>query len=524
MKTKRTRIAILSLLLVAMLLSLLPVAVFAEDGVITGSEVNIRTGPGLNYGVITSVKRNTVVTVSDRSDPDWYLISWNGNIGYVSSQFIRVEADADQTAVIQQAETPVIGSGTIVVPFGSGSTLVIVDATPSPTAAPSPSPATVSSPTPSPMTTRIPASPVTPSPTPTPSAPVSETVVVVGGLTLSPAATATALSPTPTAASVPAPSPTPVPASATASDAGVNAEIIANSVRLRNGPGTTYKIIRVLDKGTKLKVSNISGEWYAVTVDNVPGYVHIDYVAALAAAQADTGSAPSVTAEPAEQAQSSSTVSLSLGLSPAASPVTSVSVTDGYINAGSVRMREGPSMTAGIITELSYGSTLKITGITDGWYKVICGGHEGFVYSQYVTQGSFEPAAGITQAKGAELGKEIAAYALNFVGYPYTWGGKSPATGFDCSGFVQYVYSQFGYTTSRVANDVTSDGVHVDPSDIQPGDVLCFYSGNGYVGHVGIYIGDNSFVHAANSATGVVITSLSVGYYASRGYEIRRII
>ncbi len=104
----------------------------------------------------------------------------------------------------------------------------------------------------------------------------------------------------------------------------------------------------------------------------------------------------------------------------------------------------------------------------------------------------------------------------------YTWGGKSPATGFDCSGFVQYVFSQFGYTTSSIANDVRDQGVHVDPSDIQPGDVLCFYSGNNYVGHVGIYIGDNTFVHAANSDIGVVTTSLSVGYYAQRGYEIRR--
>ena len=89
---------------------------------------------------------------------------------------------------------------------------------------------------------------------------------------------------------------------------------------------------------------------------------------------------------------------------------------------------------------------------------------------------------------------------------------------------MSYVFSQFGYTTSRVANDVLSDGVHVDPADLQPGDVLCFYSGNNYCGHVGIYVGDNLFVHAANSAIGVVTTDLSTGYYASRGYEIRRII
>ena len=58
---------------------------------------------------------------------------------------------------------------------------------------------------------------------------------------------------------------------------------------------------------------------------------------------------------------------------------------------------------------------------------------------------------------------------------------------------------------------------------LQPGDILCFYSGGSYIGHVGIYIGDNKFVHAQNSATGVVVTELS-GYYASRGYEARRIV
>ena len=89
---------------------------------------------------------------------------------------------------------------------------------------------------------------------------------------------------------------------------------------------------------------------------------------------------------------------------------------------------------------------------------------------------------------------------------------------------MQYIFSQYGYTTSRIANDVLADGNHVDPADLQPGDVLCFYSGNGYVGHVGIYVGDETFVHAANSVSGVVTTSLSTGYYATRGYEIRRIV
>ena len=180
-------------------------------------------------------------------------------------------------------------------------------------------------------------------------------------------------------------------------------------------------------------------------------------------------------------------------------------------------------MSAGILTELNFGNAVKMTGLSDGWVRVIYDGQEGYVASSYVTEGIFEPAANLSQSSGNSLGKEIAAYALNYVGYPYKWGGNSPAVGFDCSGFVQYVFSQFGYTTSRVANDVRNDGTAVDADDLQPGDILCFYSGSNYVGHVGIYIGDQAFVHAANSATGVVVTPLSDNnYYVSRGYEIRR--
>ena len=543
----RFRSCVLALLLLAVLTSLFPVSALAAEAVVTGSEVNVRTGPGLEYEVFASLKRNTVVTVTDRSDPAWYLISWSGGLGYVSSSFLRIEEEGGSSAVIEQEQrVPDYSGNNIVIPYG-GSTVILGEAESTPTPTPTPTPAATPEaysvtvqlrPSPTPVPTPTPAA--TPSPgqsvvsvpvvtePPRSTAPAEEPgVVVTGGITLTPSP-----SPSVTPSPVPSPSVSGGTAEQQASVSEANAEIIGNSVRFRNGPGTTYTIISVLDKGTKLTVNGRSGDWFSALIGGVSGYVHSDYVAALApAAQTpvDASAVNSNAGSVKEEDSSSVTVTLSLGLAPAATPAVqpvaaSNSVQDGYVNAGSVRMREGPSMTAQILVELSYGTRLKITGVSDVWYRVICGGLEGFIYSDYVTVGSFEPAAGITKSTGAELGKEIAVYALNFVGYPYTWGGKSPATGFDCSGFVQYVFSQFGYTTSRVANDVTSDGVHVDPSQIQPGDVLCFYSGNGYVGHVGIYIGDNSFVHAANSATGVVITSLSVGYYASRGYEIRRII
>lgn len=117
-------------------------------------------------------------------------------------------------------------------------------------------------------------------------------------------------------------------------------------------------------------------------------------------------------------------------------------------------------------------------------------------------------------------GQEVAEFAQQYVGYNYKWGGKSPETGFDCSGFVYYVYQQFGYELNRTAADQASNGTHVEPDALEPGDVLCFYKGS-YIGHSGIYIGDGNYVHSQDSATGVVISPLSE---RTGGFEARRIL
>lgn len=122
----------------------------------------------------------------------------------------------------------------------------------------------------------------------------------------------------------------------------------------------------------------------------------------------------------------------------------------------------------------------------------------------------------------AQLGREIADYALQFEGCKYLYGGKDPETGFDCSGLIYYVFGQFGYELHRVAADQAKDGKHIEPWALRAGDIICFKSGS-YIGHVGLYIGDNRFIHAECSATGVVIGELA-DYYEQRGYEARRIV
>ena len=129
----------------------------------------------------------------------------------------------------------------------------------------------------------------------------------------------------------------------------------------------------------------------------------------------------------------------------------------------------------------------------------------------------------------SSTGSEIVDIALNYLGVPYVYGGTSPY-GFDCSGFVQYVYSQCGYYISRTAQPQYSDGYYVSYSDLQPGDLVFFSAtdGSAYsssidgISHVGIYIGGGDFVHAGGSC--VKITSLNDGWYSPKYWGACRII
>lgn len=93
----------------------------------------------------------------------------------------------------------------------------------------------------------------------------------------------------------------------------------------------------------------------------------------------------------------------------------------------------------------------------------------------------------------------------------YVWGGKSPSTGFDCSGFVSWAFAQAGYSIPSYTGALVGTGKSVDSSDKQPGD-LVFFNTNGTNGHVGIYLGNNKFI-GSQSSTGVAVADMSPGSY-----------
>jgi peptidoglycan endopeptidase LytE len=113
-------------------------------------------------------------------------------------------------------------------------------------------------------------------------------------------------------------------------------------------------------------------------------------------------------------------------------------------------------------------------------------------------------------------GTQVADLAEQYVGSPYRWGGASPS-GFDCTGFVMWIFSQFGVSLPHNEAGQLASGQRVSADDLEPGDVVVF--ANTYragLSHVGIYVGDGQFVHAVDEAHGVMLSGLWGGYWAPR--------
>ena len=187
----------------------------------------------------------------------------------------------------------------------------------------------------------------------------------------------------------------------------------------------------------------------------------------------------------------------------------------GQVASGPLNIRSGPGTEFSSVGLLSTGEIVELEGQIGGmggWYRIA----EGYVSSDYVSQVDLDSISA--------QGSSMAQYALQFVGYPYLYGGASPS-GFDCSGFVTYICKQFGYSVNRTASSQMSNGVAVSKDQLQPGDLVFFNSGNSskLATHVGIYIGNNQFVHSSTPTVGVIVSSMNEAYYGSGYVGARRL-
>jgi cell wall-associated NlpC family hydrolase len=129
----------------------------------------------------------------------------------------------------------------------------------------------------------------------------------------------------------------------------------------------------------------------------------------------------------------------------------------------------------------------------------------------------FDPQAWLADNPGTPTGNAVVAIAEHYLGVPYRWGGNTPATGFDCSGLTQFVYAQLGIWLPHYAAAQFLAYPRLDPSQLEPGDLVFFEPKADGPGHVAIYAGNGAIIEAPHTGATVRIGSLA-GAAASLGF------
>ena len=195
-----------------------------------------------------------------------------------------------------------------------------------------------------------------------------------------------------------------------------------------------------------------------------------------------------------------------------------------YVSTDTLNVRDSWLSTSTKVGTLTRNQSVTVTGsCSNGWYRIKFEGHTAYVSGKYLSDEAGASSSSGSISSGSGTATDIANFAMSFVGYSYVWGGMSPSTGFDCSGLMYYVLTQYGYSMKRVANDQMTQGTAISRDNLQVGDLVFFGYGS-YANHVGMYIGNGNFVHASTPSTGVRVNSLNETYYNTRYIGARRII
>lgn len=146
------------------------------------------------------------------------------------------------------------------------------------------------------------------------------------------------------------------------------------------------------------------------------------------------------------------------------------------------------------------------------------------VDSTVATGDAEAPAPRSLVAIGAGHAGDLVVGALGLLGIGYRMGGNSPASGFDCSGMVRYVFQNaVGLDLPRRAEEISRIGTRVDPHELKPGDLVFYKTLRKTFSHVGIYLGNNRFIHAPSAGGSVRVDDMSQGYWAARFNGARRV-
>ena len=249
---------------------------------------------------------------------------------------------------------------------------------------------------------------------------------------------------------------------------------VSYAVNVRQGAGLNTDVLTTLHNGKNVKVIGKQGEWYKVQVDGITGYIYQEYISINKTVNKDTHTS-SLTNKTINNYASSL---ISKTVNKDASNSTSKTINKDTSNSANKTINKDTSNSTNKITNKDTNNSTNKTINKD------------------------------TSSSTGVTAQQVLAYAYQFEGYPYVWGGSSPSTGFDCSGFVQYVYAHFGINLPRTTFEQVNCGTPVSLNNIKPGDLVFEFGSSEGPNHVGIYIGNGQMIDAAGVGQGVTISKL----------------
>lgn len=226
-----------------------------------------------------------------------------------------------------------------------------------------------------------------------------------------------------------------------------------------------------------------------------------------------------------------------------------------YAKSAAVNIRSQSNTNSEVVASIALNADVRVVGEENGWYKIEVNGKSGYIRSDLLSNektavtsrnnnldrnataqkestvtvsvpngnvSKTTTSQSVPVSSSGVTGNDVAAYAKQFLGCSYVYGAAGPKS-FDCSGLTMYVYKHFGYSLSHSSKVQATQGVAVS-GDLQPGDILIFSNDGKTVGHVGLYLGNDKFIHASTSTTGVIISNLHDKWNISKYWGARRIL
>ena len=292
-----------------------------------------------------------------------------------------------------------------------------------------------------------------------------------------------------------------------------------------------------IKKDTELEIKDIKNNWAYVNTQEKQGWVVLEKLEKI---ELKTESTQNEEPTNKEQENTTSQNNQEKNTQEAAKQTSKTM----YINTETVNLRSSADRTSTIVVQLAINTKVEVVSEENGWSKISVNGKEGYVLSSLLSSKKQETSRGATESRIAAANKtettksettktqsaqttntstsnqttttsstngaNVVAYAKQFIGTKYTYGGTSPSTGFDCSGFTSYVYKHFGVSLPRTSGGQSGVGTAVTKANLQAGDLVI------YSGHVAIYVGGGNVIHSPRPGKTVCIVPLS---QAARGFS-----